>query len=74
MRPGKSSHDLNADQRRRQIAIILAKAIRARRQLVVNSLYPDSLNPADVPLAISPETSLSVSVPAGEARESNGDC
>ncbi len=73
MRPAKSSQDLDASQRRRQIATILAKAIQPLRELVVNSLHPKSPNPANCALAISPESSLSVSVPAGEERESNGD-
>ena len=56
-----------------KVAVLLATAIQ-RAHLCKNPRYPGSIDvPLTPPLAISPETSLSVSVPAGEERESDGD-
>ena len=61
------------EDRIRQVAELLATGIQ-RIYPCKNPPYPSSADvPLTPPLAISPETSLSVSVPAGEERESDGD-
>ncbi len=61
------------EDRIRLVAELLATAIQ-RASRCENPPYPSSAEVLVTPsLAISPETSLSVLVPAGEERESDGD-